>query len=191
MLDPQPCMNVGARRQPQPPCFPQHQPVPWKWLQDPPLPLPASRTGWPRQGRCTASMLTPRPSGLASLAHIPAGSLPCLSSSGVCASLRELTPLSASPRLPKSGRRKGGPDCPRQAAVPHTGRSPFLPAPWRSSLIQSQHNGAEMAPLILLGRWSRCMVGISNGFLPRGTGSQDSAPLYSPVVETVFLPPHH
>lgn len=24
------------------------------------------------------------------------------------------------------------------------------------------------------------MVGISNGFLPRGTGSQDSAPSYSP-----------
>lgn len=75
---------------------------------------------------------------------------------------------------------KGGPGCPRQVAVPHTGRSLLLPAPWRSSLIQSQHNGAELAPLILLGRRSSCTVGIGNGFLPCGTGSQDSA-LHRPL----------
>lgn len=85
-------------------------------------------------------------------------------------------PLSTSSPLPKSGGKERRPWLShRHPTVPHTGRSPLLLAPRRSLLIQSQHNGAEMAPLILLGRRSRYMVGISNDFLPHGTGSQDLA----------------
>lgn len=47
-------MEVGARRAMAPPPLitlapSSGQPTVWKWLQDPPLPLPASRAGWPQQ----------------------------------------------------------------------------------------------------------------------------------------------
>lgn len=33
--------------------------APWKWLQHPALPLPASRTGWPQPGGCAGPVLAP------------------------------------------------------------------------------------------------------------------------------------
>jgi len=101
-------------------------------------------------GRVHSTHARPALLGPVSLVPVPQGL--CPASCRVRASLWASVPLSAPPPLPKSAGSKGGPGCPRQAARPYTGRSPLLPSPWRSSLIQSQHNGAEMAPLILLGR---------------------------------------
>lgn len=171
MLDSQPCVNVGARRQPQPPCFPQCQPAPWKWLQDPPLPLLARRTVWPQRGWCAAPMLAP---------HSWSWRAWHVFRQGLCLACRRLGSGLACGHKHHGvlhhlfQNQGGGKEDLTVPGRPHTGRSPLRPAPWRSSLIQSQHNGAEMAPLILLGRRSHCTVGISNGFLPRGTGSQDS-----------------
>lgn len=152
-------------------CFSQHKPIPWKWLQDPPrLYLPEELVGLSREGAelpCLPMLLGWRVwhSSWQGLFSAP----PALRSG-------HKQPLSTSSPLPKSGGKERRPWLShRHPTVPHTGRSPLLLAPRRSLLIQSQHNGAEMAPLILLGRRSRYMVGISNDFLPHGTGSQDLA----------------
>lgn len=110
------------------------QPTVWQWLQDPPLPLPASRAGWPQQ------------EGFHARPVLCGWRAWCASQQGLCPASWGSGPApvqpSALPPLPKCERRKGRPACLSLAALFALGGA-LLTAPWRSSLIQSQHNGGQ------------------------------------------------
>lgn len=174
MLDLQPCMNMGAKRQPQPPGFPQHQPAPCKRLQDPPLPLPASRTGWPQQGARTAPTITPCSWGWGAWHASQRGLCPACSPLGSRLAHGHKGHWVLHHLFQNQSGGKEDLSVPGRQQYPTQGGAFSSQLPWRSSLIQSQHNGAELVLLILLGRRSRCGAWISNGCLPHGIQSQHS-----------------